>query len=166
VVLFLLLLFLIPVNRSHDKDFYFAILFQRQAERIKRDKAQARRGDDVEPQVQPESLVPVARYHGSRLASGPSPTPFQQSGFSHSSERSTFVRKDYQHEQAAAQLSGHEVKSKQSGASPRLQKAARLSSAATIGAAIVEAENSLEIEVRFPAFGRGFNVILSVSAVL
>jgi 5'-3' exoribonuclease 2 len=141
VVLFLLLLFIIPVNQSHDNDFYFSFLFQRQAERIKRDKAQARRGDDAEPQVQPESLVPVARYHGSRLASG------------HSSERSTLVRKDGQHEQAAARLSGLETKSKQ-GASAQPHKVARLSSAATIGAAIVEAEDSLEIEVRFPALGQ------------
>lgn len=165
MVLFLLLLFIIPVNRSHDNDFYFAFLFQRQAERIKRDKAQARRGDDAAPQVQPESLVPVARYHGSRLASGPSPKPYQQSGFSHSSERSTLVRKDDQHEQAAARLSGPEIKSKQ-GASARPLKVAHLSSAATIGAAIVEAEDSLEIEVRFPALGQALNVILTPSAVL
>lgn len=132
MVLYLLLLFIIPVNWSHDNDFYFAFLFQRQAERIKRDKAHARRGDDAEPQVQPESLVPVARYHGSRLASGPSHTPYQQ---------------------AKAQLSGVEIKSKQSVASARPHKVARLSSEATIGAAIVEAENSLEIEVCFPALG-------------
>lgn len=37
---------------------------------MKREKAQTRRGDDAEPQVKPESLVPVSRYHGSRLASG------------------------------------------------------------------------------------------------
>ncbi|XP_059459559.1 5'-3' exoribonuclease 3 isoform X1 [Corylus avellana] len=139
--------FIQAVGSFEDKIFQKrARLHQRQAERIKRDKAQARRGDDVEPQVQPESLVPVARYHGSRLASGPSPTPYQQSGSSHSSERSTFARKDYQHEQASARLSGVEIKSKQSGASPRPQKVARLSSVATIGAAIVEAENSLEID--------------------
>ncbi|RVX03361.1 5'-3' exoribonuclease 3 [Vitis vinifera] len=33
----------------------------RQAERIKREKAQARRGDDADPQVKPEFLVPVSR---------------------------------------------------------------------------------------------------------
>ncbi|KAK7378487.1 hypothetical protein VNO80_03929 [Phaseolus coccineus] len=32
-------------------------MFQRQTERIKRGKAQARRGDDAEPQFQPDSLV-------------------------------------------------------------------------------------------------------------
>lgn len=35
----------------------------------------------------------------------------------------------------------------------RAQKVARMDSGATIGAAIVEAENSLEIEVCFPASG-------------
>ncbi|OMO68873.1 putative 5-3 exonuclease protein [Corchorus capsularis] len=48
-------------------------IFQKRAERIKREKAQ-----DAEPQFQPDSLVPVARFHGSRLASGASPAPFQQ----------------------------------------------------------------------------------------
>lgn len=35
----------------------------------------------------------------------------------------------------------------------RARKSARLSSGATVGAAVVEAENSLEIEVRFSALG-------------
>lgn len=91
---------------------------QRQAERIKREKAQSRRLDDAEPQVQPESIVPVARYHGSRLASGPSPSPFQQvRGFDNSRP------------------------------STRPHKVRRLSSGANIAAAIVEAEDSLETEV-------------------
>lgn len=93
--------------------------FQRQAERIKREKAQARRGDDAEPQVQPD-LVPVSQFHGSRLASGSSPSPYQQSG----------------------SRNEHRV--------GRAHKVARSSSAATVGAAIVEAENSLEVEVCFP----------------
>lgn len=64
------------------KHYIYSILFylQKQAERIKRQKAQTRRGDDAQPQVQPDSLVAVNRFHGSRLASGPSPVPFQQSG--------------------------------------------------------------------------------------
>ncbi|GMY28285.1 5'-3' exoribonuclease 3 isoform X2 [Fagus crenata] len=146
--------FIQAVGSFEDKIFQKrARLHQRQSERIKREKAQARRRDDVEPQVQPESLVPVARFHGSRLASGPSPSPYQQSGFKHSSESSTSVRKDYQLGQATAGLSELEIKSKQSwaserrGASAQPNKVARLSSGATIGAAIVEAENNLEIDV-------------------
>lgn len=50
---------------------------QRQADRIKRAKAQAKsrttRGDDAEPQAEPDSLIPVSRFQGSRLATGPSP---------------------------------------------------------------------------------------------
>jgi 5'-3' exoribonuclease 2 len=152
--------FIQAVGSFEDKIFQKrARLHQRQSERIKREKAQARRRDDVEPQVQPESLVPVARFHGSRLASGPSPSPYQQSGFKHSSESSTSVRKDYQLGQATAGLSELEIKSKQSwaserrGASAQPNKVARLSSGATIGAAIVEAENNLEIDVCFPASG-------------
>ncbi|KAI7755398.1 hypothetical protein M8C21_014045 [Ambrosia artemisiifolia] len=87
----------------------------RQAERIKRDKAQAKsqktRGDDARPELEPESLVAVGRFHGSRLASGPSPSPYQSKGDSSHS---------------------------------RPQKLARRSSGSTVGAAIVEAESSLE----------------------
>jgi len=89
-----------------------ARLHQRQAERIKREKAQSKRGDDAEPQVKPDSLVPVARFHGSRLASGPSHAPYQQKG-----------------------------------SDSRARKAARTSSGASVGAAIVQAENSLETEL-------------------
>lgn len=75
-----------------------------------------RRGDDARPEVQPDSLVAVSRFHGSRLASGHSPSPYQQSG----------------------KFNGQ--------ANPR--KVARLSlEGSTIGAAIVEAENSLEGDV-------------------
>ncbi|GKU90081.1 hypothetical protein SLEP1_g4123 [Rubroshorea leprosula] len=105
--------FIQAVGSYEDKIFQKrARLHQRQAERIKRGKAQARRGDDAEPQVQPESMVAVARFHGSRLASGPSAAPFQK---------------------------------KEPNARP--QKVRRLSSGATIGAAIVEAENSLETDM-------------------
>jgi len=109
--------------------------FQRQTEKIKRGKAQARRGDDAKPQFQPDSLVAVSQFHGSRLASAPTPSPFQQSR--HSNFRSS-VRKDRKE------------------AFERPQKVARLSSGASVAAAIVEAENSLEIEVRFPASGEAF----------
>ncbi|CAI9110644.1 OLC1v1010706C1 [Oldenlandia corymbosa var. corymbosa] len=57
-----------------------AKLHQKQAERIKHGKAQVKRGDDSAPQVSPASLVPVARFHGSRLASGPSPSTYQGPG--------------------------------------------------------------------------------------
>lgn len=99
-------------------------MIQRQAERIKREKSQARRLNDSEPRIQPENIVPVSRYHGSRLASGPSPSPYQQRG-----------------------------KSDSSGSSARPNKVRRLSSGSSIGAAIVEAENSLETEVCFPSWG-------------
>ncbi|KAH9603086.1 hypothetical protein KSS87_008297 [Heliosperma pusillum] len=91
-----------------------ARLQQRQEDRIKREKGQTKRGDDAQPQYVPESLVPVSRFHGSRLASASSPSPFQkgQSGCSDNSPH----------------------------------KAARLSSSATIGAAIVEAEDCLAKE--------------------
>ncbi|KAI3929625.1 hypothetical protein MKX01_025793 [Papaver californicum] len=55
-----------------------AQLHQHQADRIRRENAQVRRGDEAEPQFKPESLVPVARYHGSRLASAAAPSPFQK----------------------------------------------------------------------------------------
>ncbi|MCI14134.1 5'-3' exoribonuclease, partial [Trifolium medium] len=52
----------------------------RTVERIKRQKSQARRGANVWPQVQPESRVPISQFCGSRLASAPTASPFQQSG--------------------------------------------------------------------------------------
>lgn len=110
---------------TYNLIIFYAFTLQRQAERIKREKAQARRGDDVDPQVNPESLVPVARYHGSRLASAPAPSPYQR----------------------------HDSKSKKSRTSSGEEhnKVASFSSGATIGAAIVEAENDLETEVCFSA---------------
>ncbi|KAH7656232.1 5'-3' exoribonuclease 2 protein [Dioscorea alata] len=105
--------FIQAVGSYEDRIFQKrARLHQRQSERIKRGKTQAKRGDDVDPLVRPDLIVPVARFHGSRLASGPSPSPFQESG-----------------------------------SSQRHRKAARLSSEATVGAALVEAENSLETEI-------------------
>ncbi|XP_078175776.1 5'-3' exoribonuclease 3 isoform X2 [Carex rostrata] len=63
-----------------------ARLHQRQAQRTKRQKEQARRGDDVDPRVRNDA-IPVARFEGSRLASGAAPAPFQhnrgQGGSSH-----------------------------------------------------------------------------------
>ncbi|KAJ6995538.1 hypothetical protein NC653_018112 [Populus alba x Populus x berolinensis] len=103
-------------------DGYLTDGCKRQAERIKREKAQARRGDDAEPPNQPESLVAVARFQGSRLASAPTPSPYQDDGT-------------------------HSQTSDVKGSSVRRHKVARLSSTANIGAAIVEPENSLEIEV-------------------
>jgi len=100
-------------------------------ERIKRQKSQARRGDDVGPQVQPESLVAVSKFHGSRLASAPTPAPFQHSG-------PTSVKKG-----------NKEV-------FERPSKVSKLSSGATVAAAIVEAENSLEIDVCYFTSGEAF----------
>ncbi|KAM7255761.1 hypothetical protein ACFE04_011502 [Oxalis oulophora] len=72
--------FIQVVGSYEDKIFQKrAQLHQRQSERIKRDKAHNQmRRDDAEPTIQPESLVPVAQFRGSRLASGPSPSPFEQ----------------------------------------------------------------------------------------
>ncbi|OVA12642.1 zinc finger protein [Macleaya cordata] len=145
--------FIQAVGSYEDKIFQKrARLHQRQADRIKREKAQARRGDDAEPQFKPESLVPVARYHGSRLASAPTPSPYQQTGCNYKSAKSTSFRKENELGQATTSLSVLDIRSKQSGASneihSRAQKVARYSSGATVGAAIVEAENNLELEIR------------------
>ncbi|CAN1314862.1 5'-3' exoribonuclease 3 [Linum perenne] len=107
-----------------------ARLQQRQTERIKREKAQVKKGDDAAPQVQPESLVPVNRFHGSRLASASAPSPYE-----HNSESSNGDAKRK-----------HSLASNDKGSPDRPIKAARLSSVANIGAAIVEAENNLETD--------------------
>ncbi|XP_043711548.1 5'-3' exoribonuclease 3 isoform X2 [Telopea speciosissima] len=145
--------FIQAVGSYEDKIFQKrARLHQRQAERIKREKAQVKRGDDAEPQLRPDSLVPVARFHGSRLASSSLPSPYQQTGSRHSSGNSVSIRNGHQHGQADMGLSPLDIKSK-SGVPDRkdihfrAQKVARLSSGSSIGAAIVEAENSLEEEV-------------------
>ncbi|KAG4383049.1 hypothetical protein GLYMA_14G218000v4 [Glycine max] len=122
--------FIQAVGSYEDKIFQKrARLHQRQTERIKREKAQARRGDDAEPQFQPESLVAVSRFHGSRLASAPTPPPFQPSGH-YNSQASASVRKDNKE------------------AFERPLKVSRVSSGATVAAAIVEAENNLEIDAQ------------------
>ncbi|KAK9129549.1 hypothetical protein Sjap_010036 [Stephania japonica] len=114
--------FIQAVGSYEDKIFQKrARLHQRQAERIKRDKAQIRRGDDIEPQFNPDTLVPVARYHGSRLASAPTPSPYQQNGSDSRRRGNEFGR-----------------------AAQRPPKVARYSAGASIGAAIVEAENHVE----------------------
>lgn len=108
------------------------MIVQRQADRIRREKGQAKRGDDAQPKFEPESLVSVSRFHGSRLASAPSPSPFQ---------------KDPSGSSGSGLSKPHKV--------------ARLPSSATIGAAIVQVENSLEEEVSFPSRKRHFHIILS-----
>ncbi|KAK6939362.1 Xrn1, helical domain [Dillenia turbinata] len=130
--------FIQAVGSYEDRIFQKrARLHQRQAERIKREKAQARRGDDAEPKVKPDSLVPVARFHGSRLASAPAPSPYQNAGSTNGFASSTFDVRSQKSERSDSRR-----------ASFRAQKVAHVSSGASIGAAIVEAENSLEIEVR------------------
>ncbi|KAK7280736.1 hypothetical protein RJT34_25803 [Clitoria ternatea] len=122
--------FILAVGSYEDKIFQKrGRMHQRQAERMKRDKAQQRRGDDAEPQVQPDSLVPVSQFRGSRLASAPTPSPFKQSG-NHDFHGSLSVRKGNKE------------------ASERPHKVARLSSGATVAAAIVEAESSLELDIQ------------------
>ncbi|XP_042033954.1 5'-3' exoribonuclease 3-like isoform X1 [Salvia splendens] len=119
--------FIQAVGSFEDKIFQKrARLHQRQAERIKREKFQAKRGDDCEPTNKPDSLVPVTRFHGSRLASGPSSSPYQHKGSSSNARRD-------QLDHATSSL-------------PR--KVARVDLGATIGAAIVEAESGLESEIQ------------------
>lgn len=139
--------FIQAVGSYEDKIFQKrARLHQRQAERIKREK-NSKRGDDSEPQFQPESLVPVARFQGSRLASGPSPSPYQQQG-------SSLPRKHDQFGKSTSSMSALGIQCKQTRISDdkrthvRPEKIARLASGATVGAAIVEAENSLDIEIQ------------------
>ncbi|KAJ0085531.1 hypothetical protein Patl1_09289 [Pistacia atlantica] len=123
--------FIQAVGSYEDKIFQKrARLHQRQAERIKREKAQAKRGDDAEPQAQPDSLVPVSRFRGSRLASGPSPSPYQQMDMGNDNAGKCSLTSDGK------------------GAPARSSKVPRLSSGATIGAAIVEAEDSLETDMQ------------------
>ncbi|WVY88993.1 hypothetical protein V8G54_037962 (chloroplast) [Vigna mungo] len=122
--------FIQAVGSYEDKIFQKrARLHQRQTERIKREKAQAKRGDDTEPQFQPESLVAVSRFHGSRLASAPTPSPFQQSGHYNS--------------QVSSSIKKHNKETTE-----RPHKVARLSSGASLATAIVEAESSVEIEAQ------------------
>ncbi|PKA54391.1 5'-3' exoribonuclease 3 [Apostasia shenzhenica] len=148
--------FIQAVGSYEDKIFQKrARLHQRQAERIKREKAQARRGDDIDPHVNPNDVVPIARYHGSRLASGVSPSPFQHIGSSHSysnvlqNESETYIVPSTssvsQLESKFSQRMIHDGEEYHT----RVQKVARISSeGATIGAAIVEAENTIELEVK------------------
>ncbi|XP_052140787.1 5'-3' exoribonuclease 3 [Oryza glaberrima] len=114
--------FIQAVGSYEDKIFQKrARLHQRQAERIKREKAQAKRGDDLDPHVRDDLIVPVARFQGSRLASGPAPSPYGQNG----SDKNN------------------------GGKNSRARKAARVSSSgSSIAAAIVEAENDLEAQER------------------
>jgi 5'-3' exoribonuclease 2 len=125
-----------------------ARLHQRQAERNKREKAQFKRGDDAEPGARPESLVPVARFQGSRLASGPAPSPFKQNHSNGGSKNGG--RSDSQIRQATNDISHLNIESRAGKSDDaqthiRAQKLARVSSSgATIGAAIVQAENNLE----------------------
>jgi len=111
-------------------------LLQRQAERIKREKAQAKRGDDLDPHVRDDLIVPIQRFQGSRLASGAVPAPYEQNG-SHKDNKER---------------------------NNRARKAARVSTpGSSIAAAIVEAENDLEAQVIFPIW---LEKIVQVLAIL
>lgn len=114
--------FYIRIRHFHLQ-FCNHIPMQRQAERIKREKAQAKRGDDLDPHVRDDLIVPVQRFQGSRLASGAVPAPYEQNGF-------------------------HKDNKEMNN---RARKTARVStSGSSIAAAIVEAENDLEAQVIFP----------------
>ncbi|AQK50367.1 cold regulated protein homolog1 [Zea mays] len=111
--------FIQAVGSYEDKIFQKrARLHQRQAERIKREKAQAKRGDDLDPHVRDDLIVPVSNFRGSRLASGAVPSPYEQNGSQR--ERYNQTRK-----------------------APRVS-----SSGSSIAAAIVEAEQDLEAQER------------------
>jgi 5'-3' exoribonuclease 2 len=86
-----------------------------------------KRGDDLDPHVRDDLIVPVARFQGSRLASGAVPAPYAQSG-------------------------SHKGNKERNG---RAQKVARVSSSgSSVAAAVVEAENDLEAQVtHFISFG-------------
>lgn len=60
-----------------------------------------KRGDDIDPQVRPDFIVPVSRFQGSRLASGALPSPYQQVGASSDSERIVTMRNENQIVQTA-----------------------------------------------------------------
>ncbi|MQL97305.1 hypothetical protein Taro_029990 [Colocasia esculenta] len=147
--------FIQAVGSYEDKIFQKrARLHQRQAERIKRERAQAKRGDDRDPQVRPEMLVPVARFEGSRLASASAPSPYKQIG-NMRPESSLSVRKENQLGKATTAMSVLGITTNQSEAQGdkrkqvRAKKVARISSeGASVGAAIVEAENCLELDLR------------------
>ncbi|KAE8659858.1 hypothetical protein F3Y22_tig00116962pilonHSYRG01219 [Hibiscus syriacus] len=91
---------------------------QRQAQRIKNRKAEVIRGDDVEPKVEPNLLVPVARFNGSRLSSGSSPAPFQQT-----------------------------MESNGDGSSGRPSKVQRLNSGAAVSASIIKTDDNIESDI-------------------
>ncbi|RLN03575.1 hypothetical protein C2845_PM13G05510 [Panicum miliaceum] len=111
--------FIQAVGSYEDKIFQKrARLHQRQAERIKREKAQAKRGDDLDPHVRDDLIVPVANFRGSRLASGAVPSPYEQNG-------------------------AHRERNSQPQKAARVS-----SSGSSIAAAIVEAENDLESQER------------------
>jgi 5'-3' exoribonuclease 2 len=70
--------FIQAVGSYEDKIFQKrGRLHQRQMERVKREKAQKRNGDNMDPKINSESLVPVMPYHKARLASGPQLSPYQ-----------------------------------------------------------------------------------------
>ncbi|SPT16010.1 unnamed protein product [Triticum aestivum] len=111
--------FIQAVGSYEDKIFQKrARLHQRQAERIKRDKAQAKRGDDLDPHVSGDLIVPVARFQGSRLASGAVASPYEHNG-------------------------PHKDSTEKGG---RAQKARVSSSDSSLSAAVVEAEISVEAQ--------------------
>ncbi|XP_055962130.1 5'-3' exoribonuclease 3-like isoform X2 [Mercurialis annua] len=124
--------FIQAVGSYEDKIFQKrARLDQRQLDRIKIAQLRLERGDDAEPQVQLESSVLVTQFNGSRLASAPTPSPFQQS----------IETADLNCRSCNCLAS----KSNGKGSFVPASKVARSSSSASVGAAIVEAENGLEI---------------------
>ncbi|KAH0470600.1 hypothetical protein IEQ34_000323 [Dendrobium chrysotoxum] len=134
--------FIQAVGSYEDRIFQKrARLHQRQTERIKREKAQARRGDDIDPQVNPDQIVPITRYKGSRLSSGASPSPFQQIESSYKSHNPQLRREDRETGKATSEISKVLMFEHQRLLAFRQR-------VQLLGRAIVEAENSLEVEVK------------------
>jgi len=128
---------------------------QRQSERIKRDKANAKRREDTDPNLRPDLSVPVVRFQGSRLASAPGAMPFHQTGRALNYRSSNSGGEDKNLGQTSTVISNLNITSSQitsqddKKAHFRVQKVTRLSSSdASVSAAIVEAENDLEIEIQ------------------
>ncbi|KAF6142970.1 hypothetical protein GIB67_003926 [Kingdonia uniflora] len=137
---------------SYEDNIFQKRARMHQSQRVKREKTQIGR-QNTAPQFKPESLIPVARYHGSRLSSGLTPSPYQQKGSESGSKSLISNKKKNELGKAANGLSVLNIQRKQSESSngneinERAQKVARYSVVASVGAAIVEAENSLEMEI-------------------
>lgn len=90
--------FIRMVGANEEKIFQKrARLHQRQVERRLREKGRPSKDDTTAPNVNPADIVPVMRYHDSRLASTPFISPFQQSRQPQSQQSSAGRNQQHQH---------------------------------------------------------------------